>query len=45
LRHFVSPRAQKARLALLVEQPAELLAERARRSRARGGDYTALPEV
>jgi hypothetical protein len=37
---------QKARLAFLVEQAAELLAERARRCRGRvGGGSTALPEA
>lgn len=36
---------QKARLAFLVDQAAELLAERARRCRARCGDSTTLPEA
>lgn len=36
---------QKARVAFLVDQAAELLAERARRWRARGGDSAALPEA
>lgn len=36
---------QKGRLAFLVEQAAELLAERARRYRERCGDSTALPEA
>ena len=36
---------QKSRLAFLVEQAAELLAERARRCRGRGGESSALPEA
>jgi hypothetical protein len=36
---------QRARLAFLVDQAAELLAERARRCRARCGDSAALPEA
>ena len=36
---------QKARVAFLVEQAAELLAERARRCRTRRRDFASLPEA